>query len=545
MLSGAALGLAFLGGYPVLVFFTGFALILWLLLWFLPGTGTGNQKGTRICLMKSILGTLCIVGAVAVLIGSPVLHAFFTEGKGYTERVQPLTSARANYGDPLTLSALLSLIYPYATILWGWRMGADISMTDVYFGAVSIPLAAYWYSRSDKKKSWGFPLFVALMFMTSLGGNAGVRILLYHLLPPMRFMRFSAPFRLYWIFPMALAAGFGISRLIRHPEEKSTALQFAMGWLVAVIGATVLLLFLAITRLGYQAISVEHFPGRLFLPAALSLPAFIMALSIYKRKGISHAFQIPLVLMLLVIAGDMWGHVENNKTKIWGMETYSIRKAEATHKRDTVLMGGPGSRLPPPSQTYYMNVQQVDKVPAVGGYVTMKSRGFDEILSRSAYVEILMSPIRFWLSSGTEQSPSEEEVLEVLSDVGGGVPVPIFVSDVRYVISGDRTVPGSYGKIDIRLFSPERIDMDVEVPGMRKAVLASTERFASGWKARVNGAPVDVFRVNLYFRGIIVPPGKHAVTWEYAPSLWNILLGLSMSTLLISLSGGIYQSIRR
>lgn len=192
-----------------------------------------------------------------------------------------------------------------------------------------------------------------------------------------------------------------------------------------------------------------------------------------------------------------------------------------------------------------LNTQQDTKVPVVAGYVTMKTKGFDEVLCRSDFVEVLISPIRFWLSSGTEPSPSEEKALEVLSGVGSGVPVPVFVNEVINVHSGERAVPGAFGKVAVRLHSPERVDIDAEVPGTGNAVLASTERYAAGWKARVDGAPADVFRVNLYFRGVIVPPGKHTVTWEYDPSLWRPLVGISLASLLASLAGGIFLSTLR
>ena len=75
----------------------------------------------------------------------------------------------------------------------------------------------------------------------------------------------------------------------------------------------------------------------------------------------------------------------------------------------------------------------------------------------------------------------------------------MFVNEVLNVQSGERTVPCALGKIAVRLYSPERVVLGVEVPGTRKAVLASTERYAAGWKARVDDAPAEVFRVNLYF----------------------------------------------
>ena len=123
----------------------------------------------------------------------------------------------------------------------------------------------------------------------------------------------------------------------------------------------------------------------------------------------------------------------------------------------------------------------------------------------------------------------------------------MFVNEVLNVQSGEgveRTVPGALGKVAVRLYSPERVVLDVEVPGTGTAVLFSTERYVAGWEARVDDVPAEVFRVNLYFRGIFVAPGKHTITWKYDPVLWHPLVGLSLASLLGSLVGGIFLSTR-
>lgn len=186
--------------------------------------------------------------------------------------------------------------------------------------------------------------------------------------------------------PAGSRRGLGFSRLIRHPEEKDKVVKIALGWFLAIIGATALYLLLLLLRLGYQGLDAEHLPVRLFLPAALALP------ETYRGS------RILIILLMVVIAGDFWGHVRNNSYTILGIEPDSIRKAEAFHTRVTTMPGEPGRRLPTPPSLWYMNTQQVTKIPAVAGYVTMKTKGFDEVLCRSDFVEVLMSSIRFWLS---------------------------------------------------------------------------------------------------------------------------------------------------
>ena len=236
----------------------------------------------------------------------------------------------------------------------------------------------------------------------------------------------------------------------------------------------------------------------------------------------------------------MAGHLYNNMETV-GVPRDSIRQVEMYHRRGTDIAGEPGPRHPPRRWNFF-NVQQVIKEPIVQGYIAMQSKGFDEILSASSFVEVMKSPVRFWLSPGVERTPPLDSALAVLSGTGAGSPVPVFTAEVPKGLSTEKVVPGTYGSTGIRSYSPEKIEMDVEVPGKNGAFLASTERSAPGWKAWVDGVPQKVLKVNLYFRGIPVPAGRHAVTWKYEPELWGPLVAVSLLTLLSALGAGLVSS---
>jgi uncharacterized membrane protein YfhO len=61
----------------------------------------------------------------------------------------------------------------------------------------------------------------------------------------------------------------------------------------------------------------------------------------------------------------------------------------------------------------------------------------------------------------------------------------------------------------------------------------------------VDGEPREVFKTNLYFRGIVVPPGPHRVTWKYEPRFWKPLLFLSCASLVVSIAVGVLLLRRR
>lgn len=65
--------------------------------------------------------------------------------------------------------------------------------------------------------------------------------------------------------------------------------------------------------------------------------------------------------------------------------------------------------------------------------------------------------------------------------------------------------------------------------------LVVSEMYFPGWHATVDGAPTPIYRTNYLFRGIVVPAGRHTVTFDYRPR--SVLVGAAISAfaLLIAL----------
>src|SRR5205807_336844 len=65
----------------------------------------------------------------------------------------------------------------------------------------------------------------------------------------------------------------------------------------------------------------------------------------------------------------------------------------------------------------------------------------------------------------------------------------------------------------------------------RGGFLRISGRYDRGWSARVDGRPVPVWRADGVFRGVVVPNGRHAVTFRYRNRAehvgrWLALVGL-------------------
>jgi uncharacterized membrane protein YfhO len=62
----------------------------------------------------------------------------------------------------------------------------------------------------------------------------------------------------------------------------------------------------------------------------------------------------------------------------------------------------------------------------------------------------------------------------------------------------------------------------VEVSAARRSVLVLTDTYFPGWKARVDGEPVDIERVDYVLRGVPVAAGTHRVEFRYEPASWRL-----------------------
>ncbi len=542
LLAGCALGVSSLGGYPTLVSFTGVAVGLWLVLRFLPPTGTEDHgSGTPGKRLLRIGSSMALVALVTIAVWSPVLNAFFREGAGYTDRIEPLPPAIANYGDVFSLPAMSSLLFPYATIVGkGDWMNADISMTNGYVGILTIPLAVCWFLTSEgRRRPWWLLAFFVFMFLLSLGGKAGLRTVLYYVFPPLRYGRYSSIFRLYWIFASCFAAGLGFSDLAGRPGNRRLAFGILLSWTV-LAAAGGLVLSRVLHAKGIPADDVTY---RLFVPALPVLALAVPLAWIWTGKRFPALHPLVPFLLLALVHADMAGHLRNNRETVC-VPRDSIRQAERFHRRTTFVPGDPGPRHPP-GTFHYFNVQQVIKEPVVKGYIAMQAEGFDKVLAASRFAEILQSRNRFWLSPGVEAASSRDTVLSTLSRTGAGNQVPVFVEGCADSFPRQGVIPGSYGTVRILSYAPEAIEMEVHAPAPQGGFLASTERYARGWKAWIDGVPATVCRTNLYFRGIPVPPGRHSVIWRYEPFLWRPLAALSYAVLAVGCGAAVFLLRRR
>jgi uncharacterized membrane protein YfhO len=81
----------------------------------------------------------------------------------------------------------------------------------------------------------------------------------------------------------------------------------------------------------------------------------------------------------------------------------------------------------------------------------------------------------------------------------------------------------------LEAYEPTRLELVVQVS--RPGWLLVTDRWAPGWRARVNDVPTEVRPADFLYRAVPLPAGESRVRMTYEPATLPYLLPLSWGTL--------------
>ena len=82
---------------------------------------------------------------------------------------------------------------------------------------------------------------------------------------------------------------------------------------------------------------------------------------------------------------------------------------------------------------------------------------------------------------------------------------------------------GSGGGSDVHITDasdPDRLVLEADLAADGVVVVADT--YYPGWKAYVDGAPVEISPADVLFRAVSVPAGKHTIEFRYQPASFRI-----------------------
>lgn len=552
--AGALWGLSALGGYPGLTILTGGFILVWALgRCITTAESSSSMTGPLGSRFRFAAMSIILFLAVGVAVLAPTYSAFFREGLGYSERAGGLTrqiaitSGASAPGTFLTFSSpyLGALKFPpWNLTLWG---PTDPSGVDTYIGVLPFVLAlTALFLRPRSLWRWWLLGIIVFCCVCAVGASLPVRGWLYDYCPPTRYFRFPEMFRAYAMFSASILALLTL-RDFRSPASSPVAFwaRFSAASLLASVGALLAYRYVIshVNNLGDQLRRANmHFAGAW----AGVLGIAILALVLPKSRRL-----VPALLVLVALADA--GSTIRLTQRLVSDHRFSRPvwdKINAQHKPGLDLTSDGLQRLARPPAWIGKTNQNTNvplRIATLFNAFAAKNRFHLDFERHPVLVDMSTGPERIWFARTVAVVRPSDAPYDAFVKRTTAIDSPVLVvhppEEMAAISAGkvDRPPDASDAARVLQLpaaeklpaqvirYTPNQLVLQVTVPD--EGWLLITDRWASGWRARVNGAAEQVFGGDFIFRAVRVRPKQNIVEFWYPQRAYMALVFLSWGTL--------------
>lgn len=561
--AGALWGLSALGGYPALTILSGGAFFLWAMgrCWY---HSSSEPLGVRECSARTRLTfasvALTLVLSVGTVVLAPSYFVFFKEGSGYSDRVGVRSRQEATSSNAMHPGVLATFSSPYLGGLkfpfWNPKLwwGSDGSVTNVYVGVLPFVLALFAISgRPRSGWRWWLLVVIAFFLACAVGDHLPVRGWLYDYCPPTRYFRHPGIFRAYAIFfamVLALLGGKDLDIAIAKPSSRTWKLLSCLALFAAAAAVAAYLSVISSKDVGYLGDQVWRSNLQVvsmwFGCAAIALFGLLMPKT---RK------YLPVFFVVLAIADaslDIRLAQRMVSDKYFSRQTWDRLNASHNPKID-LTSNGLRRDLRPPAWVGadQNNLNLPLKAPAFYNYSTMFNRFQIDFAKHPVLLNMGIGSDRIWFAKEAAMLPPSDGVYAALVQRSEILGAPVLVvhpaKEMSKIREGSLSTAPETAKnnaisrlssaqnlpAQVLHYSPNHLDLKVACPG--DGWLLVTDRWASGWRAQVNGEPAEIFGGDFIFRAVRVRAGENKVQFYYPQPMYFALIFLSWLTLAVIL----------
>jgi hypothetical protein len=547
--AGALYGLSALSGYPEFTILTPGFLAFWGVgrcFWTAANTSSRQTLGSRLVLMSLLLSIVVITG---LAIASPSYVAFLNDTHGYSDRVGPRARDESISSNLLPPQAFSTFASPFLYLLnlppGGIWPITDVSMSSIYVGVAATVLSLFgWTKRSPWR--WWLALVAFFFICCSLGKFLPVRGWLYDFVPPTRYFRNPALFRIYPILLICIVAALGARDV--QSSDSSERLVGRLCLLSTFLACLAVLLFgLVIHSLTKPAPDLTFAVTHLFITwFGVAIASFLLVKRVISKSALIGVFVVLACADALATIYIVRPTLYTEATLPWWHEM----NAEHSSSLDLTRHGLGRDLDDAPKFGNYPNSRNlVVKTPTLNGYVTLRNRFYEQFVADPVLRQMSLGPNRFWFS--TEQnlvSPDDFSFEQFARRVRQlGQPILVLHSPEQMESLSSRIVPknlhsdheigppspSSPASVSDLSYKPNELSFRYFAPSA--GWLLVTDRWASGWDATVNGKPQAVLGGNFIFRAVKVSAGENSIRFHYRPREFVPLLLLSWSVLLAAI----------
>jgi hypothetical protein len=95
------------------------------------------------------------------------------------------------------------------------------------------------------------------------------------------------------------------------------------------------------------------------------------------------------------------------------------------------------------------------------------------------------------------------------------------------------------------IIEDKRDRVEIQTDNGTAGTLVLSDNYYPGWRASVDGAPVEVFRANATMRAVNVPAGRHLVSFRFIPAAFFVSMYVSLAAAAVTLAALIFSILTR
>jgi hypothetical protein len=146
------------------------------------------------------------------------------------------------------------------------------------------------------------------------------------------------------------------------------------------------------------------------------------------------------------------------------------------------------------------------------------------------------------LYANWQVNTNDQAVLKNLADLNFDPAKTVLVSTPTAQLAANSTNENS-GTVEFKSYAPKKIEFATSAAA--PAVLLLNDKYDPNWRVTMDGRPAELLRCNFLMRGVYVPAGTHAVTFQFSLPNKPLYVTLAAIGVGILLCGFLFYSGRR
>ncbi|WP_372950482.1 hypothetical protein [Mariniphaga sp.] len=523
--------------YPGLTIITGYFLLC-IFIFNLVANRTDKSYLKKALIYNSFLA------GIVVLFSAVLIVAYF-QSAPFLSRYGGLTLELA-HKHPFSIKSVLSFLLPMATGADAQFFETDASMSNGYWGIISLVLFLFAVTKKVRyKESYVILFFGIISLLVSFGDRFFLREFLYRYFPLMNMFQYPGIFRAFTIFGFLAFAGINL--------KINAFAQIDRRRLVIISGLIMVFLLILVGNAVTKIVDFVFFEeGKSFTGKILEAKRFdavilqgtiqllILLAFIFSALKIKNNKHFATVLLVLFISDGIIA----TQLNIHYTVVSEVNPVKFHQYLKSSPKGFPVPELNPigensdrnaQNEFIWMNNNVFPKKVTFDGLVSFKLDGYADLSDNHPN---LLEAIK------------KEPVVYFSNDVRENSAIENFKSNTVFLAKEDyQKLKGNiFGSdkndlLTISDFSPKQIE--IETLTTHPQLLVYQQNYFTGWNVFVNGEKQELLKSNFAHMAVLVPTGEHTVRFEYKNPLVIIAFGFSCAVFLMLIGFSIFYFIKK